>query len=185
MKLSTVQCRRRKFKQYWGFPDGKASFSLNVAFWWPSCYSSVRGSVIYVIVSTHVAVCTPSHNVQCLSIPVSVCNVPLSITLPFPLPSTASSLAIFFFRYSKLEWGPGFSALSESSVSDDTASSCAGQSKEEMQWRVQCAFTAGWVDLRKGRRECEKWGFAAQHRGDELSRRFLLILYNLYCICIV
>lgn len=43
----------------------------------------------------------------------------------------SGSVFFFFSRCSKLEGGLGFSALSESSVSDDTASFQAGLSQEE------------------------------------------------------
>lgn len=51
-----------------------------------------------------------------------------SVLIPVPLHHFASgfgsflSVGVVFSRYSKLEGGPGLSALSESSVSDDTAS---------------------------------------------------------------
>lgn len=60
----------------------------------------------------------------------------LSITLLFLLPSVCLlSVVLVFSGGSKLERGPGFSALSESSVSDDTASSCTELSEEGMGWR--------------------------------------------------
>lgn len=61
----------------------------------------------------------------------------------------------FFSACSKLKQRAGFSALSESSVSDDTASSCAGLNEEGMRWRggsgegggAEYAFTDGQVGV--------------------------------------
>lgn len=66
---------------------------------------------------------------SCPNISVSVCvSVHYSPFFLFhPTPPLRRS---FFSGCSKLEGGPGFSALSESSVSDDTASSCTGLSVE-------------------------------------------------------
>lgn len=86
--------------------------------------------------SQHVALYTPLHYV-----PVPPCLSPcasLSITLLFPFshpPTPPPPLwRSVFSGCSKLEGGPGFSALSESSVSDDTASSCTGLREEGMGW---------------------------------------------------
>lgn len=86
--------------------------------------------------SHHVALYTPlcSHTTISFSMCVSVHYSPFPLSLPFPSAASSSPALFFFSGCSKLERGPGFSALSESSVSDDTASSCSGLSEEGMGW---------------------------------------------------
>lgn len=73
--------------------------------------------------------CT-QHYIMFLLLSLGVHHRSLLCFFPSPLFSAASSLAFFLSGCSKLDRGPGFSALSESSVSDDTASSCTRLSEK-------------------------------------------------------
>lgn len=85
--------------------------------------------------SQHVALYTPLHYVPVPpSLSLCVCLCPLLCFSLSPIRCLLLLSGVFFSGCSKLERGPGFSALSESSVSDDTASSCTGLSEEGMEW---------------------------------------------------